>query len=100
MTLARANQKFPNIRGLGSGVTVKIPLLRCITILGGMNKMKKPIVWKRFKWIASEKDGEVTIQPYDEFPSHVTCPRCGKDTDYNLWNKVGCIYCGLKEEGS
>jgi len=58
--------------------------------------MRKPIVWKRFRWMQSEKDGEVTIQPYDEFPSHVTCPRCGKDTDYNIWNKGGCIYCGLK----
>jgi len=54
---------------------------------------RKPVVWNRFKWLQSEKDGEVTIQPYDEFPSHVTCPRCGKNTDYNLWNQGGCFYC-------
>ncbi len=60
--------------------------------------MSKPAVWKRFKWFQYEKDGEIIIRPYDEFPSHVACPRCGKDTDYNLWNHWGCLYCGFKVE--
>lgn len=56
---------------------------------------RKPVVWKRFKWLQYEKDGETIIQPYDEFPSHVTCSLCGKNTDYNLWNQGGCIYCSI-----
>lgn len=58
---------------------------------------KKPIVWERFNWIQIEKDGEVTIGPYESFKSHVECPRCGKNTDYHLWKHWGCVHCGHSE---
>ena len=56
----------------------------------------KPLVWERFRWARIEKDGEVTIGPYESFKSHVECPDCHKNTDYNIYLKDGCIHCGLK----
>lgn len=58
---------------------------------------RKPRVWERFNWVQIEKDGEVIIGPYESYPHHVECPQCGKNTDYNLWNEGGCLYCGFKE---
>jgi len=63
---------------------------------------RKPVLWKRFDWYQSRVGGETIIRPYNEFPSHVTCPECGKDVDYRIWLKGGCIYCGCNvslEEG-
>ena len=58
---------------------------------------RKPRVWERFNWVQIEKDGQIEIGPYESYPHHVECPNCHKNTDYNIYLKIGCIHCGLKE---